>query len=378
MLKILHVLPYFYLHEIPGGIEIHVYELVKYLAKQGFESTIYASTTKQLSSFIERENLAIRGINIQRFPAAEISTLPFSPKQVYPLPLSLFSEKIRRCDVVHLHGQEFLTSFIASLSAKRFRKPVVLTIHNSGQAFESDLRIRISRRLFYRTIFATTINRANTIIVPIKGEFPALRYLTHKNIVRIPHCVDLDRFDNLEKSPEYILYLGRLEPVKGVEYFVKAIPHVLEEVNTNFVIAGHGSMEVALKRLIYSKGIENHVKFIRGVSYENVPRLFAKASIFVAPGNAGLTLLEAAASNTPIVTADNTWNLSMLDEKSALIIREKNTKQLAEAIITLLRKGELAERLSCKARRFVEEKRSWNNVINQYTNLYKAVAKNDG
>jgi len=365
------------MHEIPGGIDVHVYELAKYLAKEGFESTVYASITKGLSPLIAREDSVDKGIDVQRFAAAEISMLPFFPKQGYPLPFSLFSEKIRKCDVVHLHGQEFLTSFVASLSAKRFRKPIVLTIHNPGQTFESDIRIKISRKIFYKTIFATTINRANTVIAPTEGEFPTFRYLAHKNIVRIPHCVDLDRFDNLEKNPEYVLYLGRLEPVKGVEYFVKAIPLVLKEVNANFVIAGHGSMEAALKRFIRRKMMESHVTFMGGVSYENVPRLFAKASVFVAPGNAGLTLLEAAASGTPIVTADNPWNLSMLDEKIVLSVREKNTKQLAEAIIILLQRKNLSENLSCNARKFIEENRSWKKVIKQYTSLYKAVANNN-
>jgi len=102
-----------------------------------------------------------------------------------------------------------------------------------------------------------------------------------------------------------------------------------------------------------------------------VPRILAKASVFVAPGGAGLTLLEAAASCTPIVTVDNPWNLSMVDSNSVLVVKEGDIKGLASGITMLLLDKNLAENLSNKARRFIEEKRSWSSSIKQYISIYK-------
>ena len=371
MLRIMHLVPYFAVHEMPGGIDVHVYELAKYLLKEGFEPIIYASITKESRFVVEREDLQNKNIYVRRFPAIELSTFPLFPKRGYPLPITSFSEIIRECDVLHIHGQEFLTGFVASLKAKRLDIPIVLTIHNPGWTLEDYPFVKIIRKVFYKTIFSTTINSAEKIIIPTMSDFPILQYLTHKKIVRIPHCIDLERFDNLKKEPKYVLYLGRLEPVKGVQYFVRAIPIILKKVDVNFIIAGHGSLESSLRKFIRSKGIEDHVTFLGRASYGDVPRILAKASVFVAPGGAGLTLLEAAASRTPIVTVDNPWNLSMVDSNSVLVVKEGDIKGLASGITMLLLDKNLAENLSNKARRFIEEKRSWSSSIKQYISIYK-------
>ena len=371
----MHLVPYFVVHEMPGGIDVHVYELAKYLLKERFEPIIYASITKESRFIIEREDLQNKNICVRRFPAIELSTFPLFPKRGYPLPVTSFSEIIHECDILHIHGQEFLTGFVASLRAKRSDIPIVLTIHNPGWTLENYPFVKIIRKVFYKTIFSTTINSAEKIIIPTMSNFPILQYLTHKKIVRIPHCIDLERFDNLKKEPKYVLYLGRLEPVKGVQYFVRAIPIILRKVDVNFVIAGHGSLESSLKRFIRNEGIEDHVTFLGRASYRDVPRILAKASVFVAPGGAGLTLLEAAASRTPIVTVDNPWNLSMVDNSSVLVVKEGDIKDLARGVTKLLLDKDLAENLSNKARRFIEEKRSWSSSIKQYISIYNEVAR---
>lgn len=98
-MRIVHVTPYF-VPEVSAGVEIHVYELCQQLLRMGHEAVVYTC------SKVPRE---VNGIEVHSFPS--FRPLPSIPNP-FPLP-SFFYELSKEHDVIHIHGQEYLTSFLA-------------------------------------------------------------------------------------------------------------------------------------------------------------------------------------------------------------------------------------------------------------------------
>lgn len=358
-MRIVHATPYF-LPEVTGGIEVHVYELSRYLRKRGHEVTIY--TCGHLPPIVD-------GIEVHGF--SSLKPLPRIPN---PFPSPGFFHKLsREHDVIHLHGQEFLTSFVGSVAAKSGGIPNVLTLHNWGEGFRRLLYIRVLRKTAYKTLFRFTINSADAVIAPRREILRTVRGLKPRILYQIPHGVAFERFEGIKSTSEHVLFLGRLVPAKGPEFLIRAVPSILKEVDTKFVIAGDGPQRRYLEALARKLKVNKYVRFLGRVTYERVPEILGKASIFVAPGDAGYSILEAVAARKPIVSANLEWNVSCVGKKSAIFVEPENAELLADATVRVLKDAELANELSQRARRFVERHRSWETIVDRYIEVYHRV-----
>ena len=368
-LRIVHVTPYFSMPEMGAGVSVHVYELVTALSKEGYENAVYTSfrTPQPIDSFLE----------VHRFPVFEQNELHgLFPRILNPIPApSFFTELCKEQDILHIHGHEYVTSFLAALAAKKAGIPTVLTIHSVEQGLEKFFLIRNLRKILRYTFFALTVNSADIVIAPSNQVLRVLKGYNPKKIVKLLHCISLEPFQNLKRSSEYVLYLGRLYPVKCPELLVRAIPLVLNKVDTKFVIAGFGIQRAYLETLVKQLGVQKHVKFLGLIPHDEVPKIMAKASVFVAPGLAPYSLLEAAASEKPIVSANLNWNVETIGENSALFVKPNEVEDLAEAIVKIISDRKLARELSLRARKYVEEHRSWRSVVKQYVEIYDQVRK---
>jgi len=368
-LRIVHVIPYFNPSESAGGVAVHVYELITALSKEGHETAVYTAfkTPQPIERFLE----------VHRFPAFEPHEMPgLSPRISNPIPTpSFFTELCKEHDILHIHGHEYATSFLATLAAKKAGIPTVLTIHSPEEGLDNFFLIHNLRKILRSTFFASTVNSADIVIGQSNQILKVLKKYNPKQIVKIPSGISLEPFQNLERSSEYVLYLGRLYPVKCPELLVRAIPLVLNKVDTKFVIAGVGIQRAYLETLVKQLGVQKHVKFLGLISHDEVPQIMAKASVFVVPGLATYSPLEAAASEKPIVSANLNLNVEAIGENSALFVKPNDVEDLAKAIVKVISDRKLARELSFRARRYVEKHRSWRTIVKQYIEVYDQVRR---
>lgn len=374
-MKIVHVTPYF----IPnhnGGVETHVYELSKELIKQGHKIIVY--TCSRTPKYLD-------GITVHSFPSFNL--IPEVKLGRYinidrvdnPCPSPSLTRELKRekANIVHLHGQEFITSLVGFYAARSAKIPCVLTLHSNGYALDHMWIIRLLRRGLYRSLFKVMINHSDAVVLPT-GEASELveRYgLKPRITVHIPLAIDLARFNDVKKRQDYVLYVGRLNPVKGPELLVKAAPLILKEVDTKFIIAGDGFQRPYLERLASKLEVYSKIRFLGSVPYKKVPELIGHASVFVAPGGAGYTLLEAGALGKPIVSVRLEWNISCIGKEGAYYVAPRDERGLAEAVVKILKDHDLSEKISTRAMNFVRSTRSWDATIERYVSLYKSFGK---
>src|SRR6266852_3668730 len=108
-------------------------------------------------------------------------------------------------------------------------------------------------------------------------------------------------------SRRFILYVGRLDISKGVEYLIEAFAKVKKnDENTFLVFIGRGPSSYlnSLRKRARATGVERDMVFAGAVDSELLRSAYAAASVFVLPSlmeGLGITLLEAMASSTPCV-----------------------------------------------------------------------------
>lgn len=169
-----------------------------------------------------------------------------------------------------------------------------------------------------------------------------------------------------------ILYIGRLIPIKGVDYLIKAVSK-LKKYNLRVAIAGQGQSLSGLQKLAKKENLEENVEFLGYIDNDKLAELYNQSSIAIFPSydREGImtTMLEAAACQLPVITTTACSMKEFLnDSVNGLLVKPKHIDDLSEAIRSLKTDKALRNRLSIQARKDIAEKWDWKIKI---TKLYK-------
>ncbi len=219
--------------------------------------------------------------------------------------------------------------------------------------------------------------------------------LTDKPVDIIPNGIDLDKYQFIStksqgktRSPQKtenrkrktVLYVGRLEKRKGLQYLLKAYRQLARSHrNIELIIAGDGPDRVKLENWVMENDVPR-VKFKGYVSQAEKLRLMRTCDLFCSPApygeSFGIVLLEAMASGLVTVAGNNSGYAAVLQERGALsIVNPKDTIEFARRLELLLGDDDLRVLWRDWACEYVKQF-SYATVVDQYERLYQqAVAK---
>lgn len=279
-----------------------------------------------------------------------------------------------------LHGPAYITPVHA-------RFPTLVSVYDLMVFLYPDLCAR-ANRVHYRLVMPRCVPRCERVLVPsaIVGSSvvetlkvdPARVRVSHLGLdpifARSPDAEEVASLrDRLNLSERFLLFVGNLEPKKGLDVLVRALGRLRE--GPPLVIAGKRAWGVGgLDKLIASEGIQDRVTFTGYVPDEDLPALYAAARWFVFPSiyeGFGLPPLEAMASGTPVITSDG-GALPETTGDACVRVEAGSVEELAEAISASWGDDALRESLSragvVQASRF-----SWRNHALDARQLYAEV-----
>jgi len=169
-------------------------------------------------------------------------------------------------------------------------------------------------------------------------------------------------------ADKIIMYLGRLEEVKGLDYLLKAFAS-LDANNTTLVIVGDGSLREQLVRSACELGIARNTRFAGYASPEEALSYYAIADVFVLPSVTtpqgketwGLVVNEAMNQGVPVVATDAVGAAAgglVQSGVNGFVVPERDSNALAEAIGQILKDDALRAKMSLNARKIIAE---WDN-----------------
>ena len=172
---------------------------------------------------------------------------------------------------------------------------------------------------------------------------------------------------------EYILFLGRLVPEKGITYLIEAFKKV--KTKKKLVIAGGSSDTDAflqeLKKL--SKGDERIV-FTGFVQGKMIEELYSNAYVYTLPSDLEgmpLSLLEAMSYGNCCLTSDIAECAEVVEDK-ALMFKKSDVIDLKERLQYACENPDAVKKLKDGASDFICQKYNWDDVVEQTLRLYQS------
>ncbi len=175
---------------------------------------------------------------------------------------------------------------------------------------------------------------------------------------------------------------SRLHPIKGLKYLIEAVPKVLNQFqDIQFVIFGTGPLEDPLKKQCVALDIQNRVHFLG--FQNNISEWLNGLDGFILPSLAeghSIGLLEAMRANLPIICTPVGDNLDTIKPNvDGLVVPEKNSDALAQAILTLTQNPNLRKTLGNSAKRKFENYFTEDKMLNKTFKIINdcVTSKND-
>lgn len=354
-----------------GGIEIVVTELATRMAEKGYSVTCYNRKGHHVSGAVfDKESLCeYKGVRLK-------NVITIDKKGLAAMTASFFASvraAFGRYDVVHFHAEGPCAMLWLP---KLFGKMCIATIHGL------DHKRAKWGRFASRYILAgekCAVRFADEIIVLSENVKEYFKDTYGRETVFIPNGVArpkilpsnkiLDEF-GLNKD-DYILYLGRLVPEKGLTYLIEAFKTL--ETNKRLVIAGgasdSGEFEKTLKESALS---DERIIFTGFVEGERLAELYSNAYIYVLPSDLEgmpLSLLEAMSYGNCCLTSDIP-ECATVTENYGITFKQGDCHDLKDKLQWLCDNPKVVLGYKQNAADYILNKYNWDVVTNKTLELY--------
>jgi phosphatidylinositol alpha-mannosyltransferase len=369
-MKIALVSPYDFAY--PGGVTNHISSLEHYLTKMGHMVKVIAPASKAVSTFGDR---FIPVGKPRPVPSSgSIARVTISLRLAPRIKAILDEEKF---DIIHLH--EPLCPMLCTTVLRLSQTANVGTFHaygSIGYSLSKPLNTLFLKRWFRKLHGKIAVSKPAMELV--NKHFPG--YYTI-----IPNGVDLDRFssavspiDEFGDGKINILFVGRLEKRKGLDYLLEAYKQIKQEIpNSRLIIVGPGTrLRNKYEKRVARNGLKD-VVFVGYVAHDELPRYYKTADIVCAPATGkesfGIVLLEAMALGKPVVASNIDGYASIMTHGvEGLLVPPKDEKALAQALISLMANESLRQQMGARGR-LTAGGYDWKHIVQRIFDYYVKV-----
>ena len=356
-----------------GGIEIVVEELSKRMVKKGHAVTCYNRKGKHVSDadLAQYEGKTYEGINLK-------SVFTIESKGLAAVTSSFFAAvatALGKYDVVHVHA-EGPAAFC--WIPKMFGKKIVFTVHGldwaraKWQGGFGAKYIRFGEKM--------GVKFSDEIIVLSRGVQKYFQDTYGRETKFVPNGVNrldvipaeiiTDKYD-LQKD-DYILFLGRLVPEKGIHYLIEAFKQV--KTDKKLVIAGGASdtddFVAELKEMAKD---DERIIFTGFVQGQELHELYSNAYVYTLPSDLEgmpLSLLEAMSYGNCCLVSDIPECTEVVEDK-AVIFEKSNVSALVEKLQWCCDEKEAVAKYKSEAADFICGKYNWDDIVDTTLELYR-------
>jgi glycosyltransferase involved in cell wall biosynthesis len=290
----------------------------------------------------------------------------------------LFCRK-ERFDLLHVHWP-FPHGIWGYVAGKLSHTPMVLTFHGA--------ELLLSRKFgFVKYFIRHSVKHAKAVICNSTYTAREVAQLTGKKAFVIPFgsTVSLKPTVTAETKPvKDLLFVGRLIERKGLEHLIRALPLVEEKLPVHLHVVGDGNMADTWKLLVREMGLDGKITFYGVIPNDQLESLYASADVFVLPAivdhrgdteGLGVVLVEALSFGVPVVaSAVGGIPDVVIDEKTGLLVPQKDPPALAEAIIRILTDPGLATVLAKGGLAHAQQYFNWDRITSCLIDVYQKVA----
>ena len=379
-MKILQVISYF---TPKRGGDINVcYNLSKQLVKQNHEVTIITTDFE----FDEEYAKTLKEVGVKVIPfhcIANIKLFLISPSM-----RKWLRDNIKNFDVVHLHDFRSYQNSVVYKYTKKYGIPYVLQAHGSTPRMIKKKRLKW---LFDVAFGYKILKDADRVIAVSKeeAEYDKQMGANDGKVSVIYNGMDIESFKTLPIYGKFkkefgingkmILYLGRINKSKGIDFVIKAFSKLVGEVNNIIlVIAGSDDgYKPELEKLIQKLDLNDKIKFTGFVDEKDKISAYVDADVFVHTvrymGGVGLTPLEAILSGTPVIVTDECGEV-IKEMNAGYLVEYEDVNALKEKMKSVIENPGEGKEMVERGKRYIRENFMWDEVVRKVEEIYVSCA----
>lgn len=356
-----------------GGVEIVVEELSTRMVKKGYHVVVYNRKSKHAMD--KKQKIT----NITNYKGVELKyALTIDKKGLAAMTSSFFGSLqilFSKADVVHYHAE----GPCAMIPLIKFfsKKKIVATIHGLdwqrakwGSGFASKY-IKFGEKM--------AAKYADEIIVLSNNVQEYFKNTYNRKTNFIPNGVnkpqilkpDIIKKKYKLKKEDYILFLGRIVPEKGIHYLIEAFNKI--DTNKKLVIAGGASDTDSYYSELKEKAKANkNIIFTGFVQGQELEELYSNAYIYCLPSDLEgmpLSLLEAMSYGLCCLTSDIKECSDVIADKGKTFLKS-NVDDLTAKIQQLLADENLVKKYKKESQNYILEKYNWDDIVEKTLQLY--------
>jgi glycosyltransferase involved in cell wall biosynthesis len=364
MLQVFQVCPEFPFH---GGVERHVLDLSIALTEHGAKVTVLATNPgNRLKNYD-----CLNGIEVRRFRSWNPNESYYFAPELYTFLASITSSRT----VVHAHNYQALPVVMAALAKRRNHLPLVITPHFHPFG---GTRFRTALKRIYRRVGRSVLQVSDAVIALSEFERLSLKTefrLSDSKILVVPAGSERS-IPRRRGVSDTILYVGRLEKYKGLDYLIRTLPLVCERVpTTRLLVVGSGPDEPRLRSLAKEIGVTSSVDFLGNVSSNELENLYTRAAVVALLSEYeaySLVIGEALSHNVPVV-ASRVGAIPEIygSEQNCFLVRyPPQIHELAQKVVQILTKPRTYSNTDAVTKRL-----TWKAVASRILDEYNALLR---
>ncbi len=376
---------------IEGGLARHVRKLSENLVRQDVEVHVLTRGGEESPAEEEVEGVLVHRVREPRRPR-DLSEFVTWIEHMNADMLAAGVELGDRFDFDVVHGHDWLVAVAGDHLAKRFRCPLVVTIHATEYGRHQGW-VEKHPQSHIHGVEKWMANRADRLITCsayMREHVADIYGLDENRVTVIPNGIDPTdlvpvgdlvelRARFADPDEKLVLLVGRLVYEKGFQIALEALPPLIERVgDVRFLIAGSGTAEQELRDQATALGLDDHGTFLGWIGDDVLHSLYRIADLTVVPSiyePFGLVALEAMASGCPCLVADTGGLREVVpsDERVGLRFHSRDPESLGAMAERLLTHDALRDRHVTQAQEHVLTF-DWADVARQAAGVYAEVS----
>jgi len=370
-----------------GGMNVYIRALSKELGNRANQMDIFTRRTDATLPEIVPidEHSRVIHINAGPFDAEKSDLRHYLP--AFLRGVRSFQER-NGINYDLLHSHYWLSGWVGQALKLHWNVPHIVMFHTLGEVKNN--AYTDENEPLYRIEAERQIARAaDRIICASRDEARLLTELcdvSPEQVAVVPCGVDLEHFQPTDKpaaksrlglaaDEPVILFIGRIEPLKGIDVLLRAASQL--EAPFRLLVVGGDQRDEArlhyLRALVNELGLAGRVTFVPALPHEALPDYYNSAEVCVVPSyyeSFGMVALEAMACGVPVIaSAVGGLPETVRDGESGLLVPDNTPDAFARRLDLLLGDPELRWELSLGARALAEQY-SWANVAEQVESVY--------